>query len=108
MAGGLGVRVIFSSARETADRVLGRLATTGTAVVSNDRAVRDAATRAGATAIGADEFMARVRRLGGPRVPDKGESDDQPPVSKKGNPRRLPKKRRAAQRALGRLGGRNG
>jgi predicted RNA-binding protein with PIN domain len=104
MAGGAGVRVIFSSARETADRVLGGLATTGTAVVSNDREVRDAATRAGATAIGADEFMTRVRRVGGPRVPDKDESDDQPPVRKKGNPRRLPKKRRAADRALRRLG----
>jgi hypothetical protein len=73
-------------------------------VVSNDREVRSAATRAGATAIGADEFMTRVRRVGGPRVPDKDESDDQPPVRKKGNPRRLPKKRRAADRALRRLG----
>lgn len=104
MAGGLGVRVIFSSARETADRVLARLAGAGTAVVSNDREVRDAATRAGATAIGADEFMARVGRLGGRREGDKSESDEEPLRQKKGNPRRLPKKVRRTKRALGRLG----
>src|SRR4029450_8986778 len=46
--GGAGVRVIFSSARESADRVLARLATRGGAVVSNDRGVRRAAERAGA------------------------------------------------------------
>src|SRR5262249_36217833 len=55
-----GVTTIFSSARETADRVIARLAAHAGAVVSNDREVRRAATRAGAIAITADEFLARL------------------------------------------------
>src|SRR5215470_9846374 len=56
-SGGGGVRVIFSSARESADRVLARLAIRGGAVVSNDREVRRAAERAGAVAITTDQFL---------------------------------------------------
>src|SRR5262245_16887651 len=51
LGGGGSVRVVFSSARETADRVLARLAQGGGAVVSNDREVRRAAKIAGAIAI---------------------------------------------------------
>ncbi|MFQ5520567.1 MAG: NYN domain-containing protein [Candidatus Methylomirabilia bacterium] len=105
MAGGAGVRVIFSSARETADQVLGRLATPGIAVVSNDREVRHAAARARSIAITTDEFLARLRRRGTPASSGESEEDDIPPVTKKGNPRRLPKKARAAARALRRLDG---
>lgn len=102
-SGGEGVRVIFSSGRETADRVLARQATAGVSVVSNDREVREAATRAGAIAVGADEFLARLRKAARPRAPVKDEDDDSPAPPKKGNPRRLPKKKRAADRALRRL-----
>ncbi len=102
-AGGLGVRVIFSSGRETADHVLARQAMAGVTVVSNDREVRDAAMRAGAIAVGADEFLARLRKAARPRAPVKEEDDDTPTPPKKGNPRRLPKKKRAADRALRRL-----
>ncbi|OGL03209.1 MAG: hypothetical protein A3I03_06550 [Candidatus Rokubacteria bacterium RIFCSPLOWO2_02_FULL_68_19] len=98
--GGFGVRVIFSSARETADHVLAREASAGAAVVSNDREVSRAAARAGATAISADEFLARLRRASRPPA-EKPEADDEPAAQpKKGNPRRLPKKARAAARAL--------
>lgn len=96
-----GVRVLFSRAPERADQVLARLAGAGVAVVSNDRDVRRAADRAGAIAVTTDEFLARVLA---PPLPDKDEDDDPGPAPKKGNPRRLPKKARAAQRALRRLG----
>jgi predicted RNA-binding protein with PIN domain len=103
-AAGPGVRVIFSSARETADQVLARLAQEGTAVVSNDREVRQAATRSRAVAITTDEFLSRLRKGG----PDQGSGKDDHeavrPRSKKGNPRRLSKKDRLKARALGRLG----
>ncbi len=113
-SGGAGVRVVFSSARETADRVLGRMAAQGGAVVSNDREVRRAATRAGAIAISADEFLSRLDRMAhgasGPPAEDSGQggegtddADDTPRSPKKGNPRKLSKKRRAAARVLGRL-----
>ena len=102
--GGGGVRVIYSSARETADRVLLRLATTGSAVVSNDRELRQAAARAGAIAITSDEFLARLQRARRPNIPDKDEDDETSTAPKKGSPRRLPKKARAAARALGHLG----
>lgn len=105
MGGGAGVRVIFSSARERADQVLARMASRGVAVVSNDREVRQAASRAGATAVTSDEFLAQLRRPAQPRPEEKDEEDERPTVKKKGNPRRLPKKARAAARALRRLGG---
>ena len=113
-SGGAGVRVVFSSARETADRVLARMASEGGAVVSNDREVRRAATRAGAIAVSADEFLSRLDRMAraasGPTAEDHGEgdegtdeADDTTRGPKKGNPRKLSKKRRAAARVLGRL-----
>ena len=100
LSGGLGVSVIFSNRRETADQVLARQARPGVAVVSNDREVRQAAARAGATVVTADEFLARLARAGRPRAQEKDEDDEAPAPSKKGNPRRLPKKARAAARAL--------
>jgi predicted RNA-binding protein with PIN domain len=110
-AGGPLVSVVFSSARETADQVLARLARSGGAVVSNDRAVQAAARRAGALAVTADQFLARLER---PRADRPGEPaaegdkdadapEEDPRAPRKGNPRRLSKKARAAARALRRL-----
>jgi predicted RNA-binding protein with PIN domain len=109
VGGGSGVSVIFSSARESADRVLARMAREGGAVVSNDREVRRAAERAGAIVVTTDQFLARfdqARRLPLEAAADLGGGgEDEPPRGpRKGNPRRLSKKDRAAQRALGRLG----
>jgi predicted RNA-binding protein with PIN domain len=106
-----GVRVIFTSARENADRMLARLAASeGGAVVSSDREVRQAATRAGAVAVTADAFLAQIETL--EETGAWGEEDEGEPTGhgaggagpKKGNPRRLGKKARAAARALDRLG----
>ena len=105
LPGGPGVRVIFSSRRERADDVLARMVRSGGAVISNDREVRQAAGRGGAIAIPADEFLARLRTPNRPRVAEKDEEEDVERREKKGNPRRLPKKARAAARALRRLGG---
>ena len=115
--GGGAVRVLFSSARESADRVLARMAERGGAVVSNDRDVRRAAARAGAIAISADEFLARLDHVAAeapegagppadaaPYLKDEDEEAAAPAGPRKGNPRRLPRKQRAAARALGRLG----
>jgi hypothetical protein len=105
-SGGGHVSVVFSSARETADRVLARLAMAGGAVVSNDREVRRAAERAGAIAVRTDEFLPRLRPVPAPPGEEdaSGEEDDEAPQGpKKGNPRRLPQKARAAARALRRL-----
>ena len=107
--GGSGGSVIFSSARESADRGLARMAREGGAVVSNDREVRRAAERAGATVVTTDQFLARLdqdRRLPPEAPADLMDGDEEEPTRgpRKGNPRRLSKKDRAAQRALGRLG----
>lgn len=95
-----GVRLLFSKAPERADHMLARLATAGTAVVSNDLEVRRDALRRGAIAIGADEFLARLLA---PAPPEEDEEDEPVVRPKKGNPRRPPKKARAAARALRRL-----
>ena len=116
-AGQAGVRVIFSSARESADHVLARMATPGSSVVSNDREVRRAAARARAIPIRTDAFLARLATSAAVRPADKdavrpadkdAEEEDRPSRPKKGNPRRLGKKARAAARALGRIGPRPG
>jgi len=120
--GGPAVRVVFSSARESADRVIARMAADAGAVVSNDREVQRASARAGAVVVSVDEFLARIERLarhGTAAAPgglvetghgdaerggeDGDEPEDAPRGPKKGNPRKLSKKRRAAERALGRL-----
>jgi len=105
--GGSGVSVIFSSARESADHVLSRMARDGGAVVSNDREVRRAAERAGAVVVTTDQFLARIDQA--PVAPpeasadEKDAEDEAPRGPRKGNPRRLSKKDRATRRALGRL-----
>jgi predicted RNA-binding protein with PIN domain len=106
--GGAGVTVIFSSARESADRVLSRMAREGGAVVSNDREVRRAAERAGAVVVTTDQFLARLDQahVAPPEASadeKDGEEDEAPSGLRKGNPRRLSKKARATRRALGRL-----
>jgi predicted RNA-binding protein with PIN domain len=108
-SGGPGVNVLFSSARENADRVLMRLAREGGAVVSNDREVRQSVARAGAVVVTTDEFLARLGAQGrapAADLPDANlkDEEDTPRGPRKGNPRRLGKKARAARRALGRLG----
>jgi uncharacterized protein len=106
--GGSGVTVIFSSARESADRVLSRMAREGGAVVSNDREVRKAASLAGAVVVTTDQFLARLdqaRALPPEAAPDERDGEgEEPRGPRKGNPRRLGKKDRAIRRALGRLG----
>ena len=115
--GAAGVSVVFSSARESADRVLGRLAAGGGAVVSNDREVRQAAKRAGAIAVSADDFLARMKTAAADRTPSgldhpaaqgppyMKEADHEPERRgpRKGNPRKLPRKAREAARVLRRL-----
>ena len=111
--GSAGVRIVFSSARETADRVLTRMAAAhGGAVVSDDREVLRAAARVGAVPITAREFLARLEAVEAGVARDVQETekdaDDESEsraTPRKGNPRRLGKKARAAARALGRLGG---
>jgi len=104
LPGGLGVHVVFSSNRESADQLLARRATAGVTVVSSDREVRQTASRAGAITVTADDFLARLRRAAPAGIPDKDDEEPVGPRDKKGNPRRLPKKARAAVRALRRLG----
>jgi uncharacterized protein len=93
------VQVVFSRPPETADDVLRRLASelrSGAVVVSSDRAVRDAAERAGAAAVSAEQFVSALE----PGEDD--EPDDEPPP-RGGNPRRPSRAERAARRVLGRL-----
>lgn len=96
-----GVRIIFSSARESADRVIARMAAQGGAVVSNDRAVRRAAAQAGAIALTADEFLAKLDSADSEEDERSGSQGSGP---KKGNPHRLGKRARRAARTLRRLG----
>ena len=93
------VQVMFSRPPETADDVLRRLAgelRSGAVVVSSDRAVRDAAERAGAAAVTAEQFIDALT------AEDSEDGDDDPPRTG-GNPRRPSRAERTARRVLARL-----
>jgi predicted RNA-binding protein with PIN domain len=95
------VQVLFSRPPETADDVLRRLASelrSAAVVVSSDRAVRDAAERAGAVAVTAEQFL---NALESETEDERDEDDEAPPRG--GNPRRPSRAERAARRVLGRL-----
>jgi predicted RNA-binding protein with PIN domain len=98
-AAGGQVQVLFSRPPETADDVLRRLAgelRSGAVVVSSDRAVRDAAERAGAAAVTAEQFIDALT------ADDIEDGDDDPPRTG-GNPRRRSRAERTARRVLARL-----
>ncbi len=99
------LEVLFSRPPDKADDVLIRLARragAGTAVVSSDRAVGNAARRAGCAVIGAEAFVAAL--IDAAEAGGKDEADEEAPgESRGGNPRRLSREERAARRALERL-----
>ena len=107
------VQVVFSRPPETADDVLRAMAGkagAGTAVASSDRAVRDAARRAGAVPVSAEDFAAALR--GSSNDEDDNEEDDEEHdarrAGRRGNPRRRSSDERAARRVLARLRGDRG
>jgi predicted RNA-binding protein with PIN domain len=104
------IRVVFSRPPATADDELMRLARqlrNGAVVVSSDRKVQDAARRAGSAVLTAEQFLEALEAPATAPRPDppdrKDDFDDEPTREKRGNPRRLSKKAKRAQRALGRL-----
>jgi predicted RNA-binding protein with PIN domain len=101
------IRVVFSRPPLTADDELMRLARqlrSGAVVVSSDRKIQDAARRAGSAVLTAEQFLEALDvPERSPAADSKDDSDAGPAREKRGNPRRLSKKARRAQRALGRL-----
>ena len=101
------IRAVFSRPPLTADDEIMRLARqlrSGAVVVSSDRKIQDAARRAGSAVLTAEQFLEALEvpgRSADPHIKD--DSDGEPPREKRGNPRRLSKKARRAQKALGRL-----
>jgi predicted RNA-binding protein with PIN domain len=97
------IQVVFSRPPRTADDELMSLARRlreGAVVVSSDRKIQDAARRAGCPVLTAEQFLDGLTAAAGD---DRDEADDDRPREKRGNPRRLSKDARAAQRALRRL-----
>lgn len=110
-AAGGRVQVLFSRPPRTADDELMRLARQhgpGAIVVTSDRKIQDAARRAGCPVLTAEQFLQGLTAesvqgdLADPATKDEDEEED-PPREKRGNPRKLSKEARAAQRALRRL-----
>jgi predicted RNA-binding protein with PIN domain len=102
------VQAVFSRRGESADQLLARLAARaggGTSVVSSDREVRQAAARADAIPVTAEDFLSRLARRSTPTGGHgKDEDEEAPSRPRKGNPRRPKKRERQARRALDRLG----
>ena len=98
------VEVVFSRPPESADDTLRRLAASlreGAVVVSSDRAVQDAARRAHAVAVSAEQF---VSAIDGPTVNELDDDDDDGGPASRGGPHRRPSREaRDAARVLRRL-----
>src|SRR5262245_62590244 len=103
------LEVIFARPPAKADDVLARLAReagAGTVIVSDDRAVADAARRAHCTVVGGEAFLAALAgaedRASEGEQDDDAEDEDEAPgrEPQRGNPRRLSRDARAALRAL--------
>jgi predicted RNA-binding protein with PIN domain len=102
------VQVIFSRPPQNADQVLIKLASQlrdASIVVSSDRTVRDAARRAGAAVVSADEFLeaAGTMEVDAQEQKENEEDDEDTPPARRGNPHRLSRQARATRRALARL-----
>ena len=100
------LQIIFSRPPQRADDVLVRMARqygNGAVMVTSDRAVQDAARRAGCAVLGAAEFLAGLTSTDASA--ERGDEREEPEraVPKRGNPRRSSKRARAAERALKRL-----
>jgi|SRR5690242_15641283 predicted RNA-binding protein with PIN domain len=98
------VEVVFSRPPESADDTLRRMAATlreGAVVVSSDRAVQDAARRAHAVAVSAEQF---VSAIDGPTVREVDDDDDDERSHTRGGPSRRPSRAaRDVARVLRRL-----
>lgn len=98
------IEVIFARPPQKADDVLARLARQvgdGGAMVSSDRAVLDAAHRAGSAPVTAEAFLGALSTSG--EDAESAADEDEPPVRQGGNPRRRSQPERAAARVLKRL-----
>ena len=105
-SGAGGLTVCFSRAGETADAVIARLLEaggSGAVVVSSDAAVAAAARRAGATAVTAEEFGARLEAVAFGALKGLEEEAPPDPAKGKGPSHRLPKTERARRARLRRL-----
>lgn len=103
------VQVLFSRPPQKADDVLMRLAAQwreGAVVVSSDRRVQEAARRSRCEVLGAEAFLMALDDRGDDGGGEDDEPEDARPAAKRGNPHRLSREARAAQRALRRLRGR--
>jgi predicted RNA-binding protein with PIN domain len=100
------LQVIFSRPPQRADDVLVRMARqhgNGAVMVTSDRAVQDAARRAGCAVLGAAEFLAGLTSTDASAERDDDREAPERAATKRGNPRRSSKRARAAERALKRL-----
>src|SRR2546425_310833 len=100
------IEVIFARPPHKADDVLVKLARQvgdGGAVVSSDRAVLDAARRAGCAPVTAEAFLSALTAADEHGEPEDDEDDRS--RTKRGNPRRLSRPERAVARVLRRFRG---
>ncbi len=104
-----GVKVIYSRLGEKADSVIRRIFSAERRewiVVSSDREIAGHAWAAGSIPVPSEQFFPFLEEGGAPpTVPFSGmkEDSDLPGEQRKGNPRRLSRKEKALNRALGKL-----
>lgn len=101
----LGIEVVYSREKETADDVIIgwiRRGDPNMVVVTSDRAIIDEAKRSGVAFVTPDRMEEMISYAGSGRNETLGE-DEEPLRSKKGNPRKLPKKLRRVSKTINRI-----
>ncbi|MBF0274654.1 MAG: NYN domain-containing protein [Nitrospinae bacterium] len=103
-----GIKVLFSAQGEKADDVIMDIADYGDLIVTADREIRDFVENNGAESITPQEFDAKVTMsllMGGTVKEDDNDDAYRRPIStkKKGNPKRMSKKERKANKFLHKL-----
>jgi uncharacterized protein len=101
-----GIRVIYSRIGDKADAVIKRIISSERSdwiVITSDRDIADHAWASGSIPVSSEEFLKVFERKGPASFDEEEYDDDYSEPRRKGNPRKLSKKDKAARRAISKL-----
>jgi len=101
-----GVKIIYSRLAEKADDVIKTIISSKKKeyiVVTSDREIADYAWASGSVPVPSDEFLHSLGKGHNPSEKEEAEDDEYAGHPRKGNPRKLSKKKKALRKAINKL-----